>query len=194
MWFHFRAVRAALVLFLTAFGGQVALAQDANPSILIAVADIERIMQDADAVAAARSQLADIQARFQEQIQAEENELRTTEQELQQQRAILAPDVFSERLQDFQRRAAELGEKVRTIRRTMDEGFEETLQQVQAILQEEISTMAQEREINLVLSRSQFVYARGQGVIDITEEALNRLNRRVTPEMVRIDIVSDLEQ
>ena len=75
----------------------------------------------------------------------------------------------------------------------MDEGFDETLQQVRAILQEEIGKMAEERDITLVLSRSQFIYARGRSVIDITDEALKRLNRRVTPEMVKIDIVSDLQ-
>ncbi len=172
---------------------RTASAQEGS-AFVVAVADIEQIMQEADAVTAAREQLADIQARFQEQIEAEENELRQTEQELQQQRAILAPDVFAQRLQEFQRGAAELGEKVRTIRRTMDEGFDETLRQVQAILQEEIGKMAQERDINLVLTRSQFVFARGDGVVDITEDALSRLNQRITPEMVKIDIVSDLDQ
>ncbi len=186
------ALVAAFMMAFLAFSGTVAKAQDATP-VLVAIADIEKIMQAADAVAAARSQLAEIQARFQEQIQTEENELRTTEQELQQQRALLAPDVFAQRLQDFQRKAAALGEKVRSLRRTMDEGFDETLQQVRAILQEEIGKMAEERDITLVLSRSQFIYARGRSVIDITDEALKRLNRRVTPEMVKIDIVSDLQ-
>ncbi len=183
---------ALMALSITLLPG-LATAQD-EPAFLVAVADIEQIMQDADAVAAAREQLAEIQTRFQEQIQAEENELRQTEQELQQQRAILAPDVFAQRLQEFQRGAAELGEKVRAIRRTMDEGFDTTLQEVQAILQEEIGAMAQERNINLVLSRSQFVFARGRGVVDITDDALARLNRRVTADMVKIDIVSDLQQ
>ena len=186
-------VGALLALFLWVAVENRTVAQEGS-GFIVAVADVEQIMQDADAVAAARAQLAEIQTRFQEQIQAEENELRETEQELQQQRAILAPDVFAQRLQDFQRRAAELGEKVRNIRRTMDEGFDETLRQVQAILQEEIGNMAQERDINLVLTRSQFVFARGDGVVDITEEALDRLNRRVTPEMVKIDIISDLDQ
>ncbi len=188
-----RALGAAFIVAFLAFNGTVARAQD-EIKVIVAVADIERIMQEADAIAAARSQLVEIQARFQAQIQVEENELRTTEQELQQQRALLAPDVFAQRLQDFQRKAAALGEKVRSLRRTMDEGFDETLQRVRAILQEEIGKMAEERDINLVLSRSQFVYARGRGVIDITDEALNRLNRRVTPEMVKIDIVPDLQQ
>lgn len=187
------ALGAAFIVAFLALSGTVAKAQD-ETKVIVAVADIERIMQEADAVAAARSQLTEIQAGFQEQIRVEENELRATEQELQQQRALLAPDVFAQRLRDFQRKAAALGEKVRSLRRTMDEGLNETLQRVREILQEEIGQMAEERDINLVLSRSQFVYARGRGVIDITDEALNRLNRRVTPEMVKIDIVPDLQQ
>ncbi len=188
-----RTLRIGLVALAMSLAGLGARAQD-DGRMIVGVIDIELVMTEADAVKAARAQLGEIQADFQAKIKAEENELRTTEQELRQQRAILAPDVFAQRLQEFQRQAAVLGEKVRDIRRTMDEGFDATLQRVQDLLLDEVRQLAEEQDINLVLTRSQFVWARGEGVVDITQEALVRLNRKVTPEMVKIDVIDPGQQ
>ena len=54
-----RALGAAFVVAFLAFNGTVARAQD-EIKVIVAVADIERIMQEADAIAAARSQLRSI--------------------------------------------------------------------------------------------------------------------------------------
>lgn len=162
---------------LVTMAGAPAIAQQANTPPVIAFVDLEGILRDSLAALAARQQLSEIWARYQEEISVDETALRTAEQELQQQRTLLAPELFAERQRELQQRIGGLQQKVRGVRRAMDEALAKTMEGVQQVLFEEVGRIAQERGINVVLRRSQIVLAANE--FDITAEALVRLNERL---------------
>ena len=173
---------AAAVLWVGATGP--ARVQDAPATPVIAVVDLEGILRGSLAAQAARAQLTEISSRYRQEISTEENELRSAEQELQQQRALIAPELFTQRQQELQLRVAELQQKVRGVQRAMDEALAATMTQVQDVLFEEVGWLAQERGINIVLRRSQIVLAANQ--FDITTDALARLNERLPTVNIEI--------
>jgi Skp family chaperone for outer membrane proteins len=134
-------------------------------------------MRESKAVQSAREQLNDISARFKKEIDDEEARLRVIDQELQQQRTILTPEAFGKKRDEFQRQAAQLQQKARELRQAMDEGFKETMQQIQRVLFEEVAKLADERDFNLVIPSSQVIVS--IGAFNITPYAIERLNARL---------------
>ncbi|MEK9900551.1 MAG: OmpH family outer membrane protein [Rhodospirillaceae bacterium] len=170
------AVMAVATVLLSA----PAMAQDVEkpPVPSIAIIDVDKVMRESLAVKSARTQIDEIAGNLQEQIAKEEEAMRSEEQQLQQQRAILTPEVYSERRQSLQERAATLQQRARSLRQTLDRGMAQTMQRIQLVLFDEVGKLAKEIGVNLVLPRSQIVVAFDS--FDISDEALKRLNERLS--------------
>ena len=182
-----RALAVALVfapVLPAATGAQPA---GATPTPIVAVIDVDGIMRDAAAVRSARMQLEEISAGVQRGLTAEENKLRQREQELQQQRAILAPEAFGRRRQEIQRDIAILQQKARAARQAMDRGFKETMTRIQLVLFDEVGKLAKEKGLNLVLRRNQIVVARDE--FDLTPQIRERLDKRLPDVKLKLETV-----
>lgn len=163
-----------LMLFSTVFAIPVAAQEGAT---IIGIVNLDRIRSEAVAVASLREQIDGLAVDFQAEIAEEENTLRQQDQELQQQRALVAPDVWQQQRRDFEEQAAALQRKVEGVRRTLDGAADATMAQISAVVLEEIRKLADEQGIDVVLNESQVVLARN--VADMTAEVLERLNARL---------------
>ncbi|MGE0256595.1 MAG: OmpH family outer membrane protein [Alphaproteobacteria bacterium] len=148
----------------------------ALPAPIIGIIDVEAILREASAVKSVRAQLETISGKMQEDLNKEEDRLRARETELQQQRALLTPEVFAQKRQEFQRDALAFQQRARNARQIVDQGFREAMGRIELVLLDEVSKLAEERGINLVLRRNQVAVAREE--YDISAAALERLNKR----------------
>jgi Skp family chaperone for outer membrane proteins len=174
---------AAAILLLFASGAAMAQTKSEKAATAepiapkIAVVNVEYAMREAKAVQSARAQLTVISEKYKKEIDAEETKLRALDQELQQQRAILAPEAFAQKRDEFQQKASSLQQKARALRQAMDQGFKNTMQRIQIVLFEEVAKIADEKGYNLVLPSSQVIVSIGD--FNITPQALERLNKRL---------------
>ena len=150
----------------------------------IAIVDIDTILQKSSAAVSIRQQLDEISTGFQDRIDREEEEIRTEERDLQQQQALLAPEVLRERRQEWQERAASLQRRVAGARRALGETANAATRHVQNILIEEIGKMAEERGLAIVLPSSQTLFAADK--LNLTDEALARLDARLPTVPIEI--------
>ena len=182
-----RLLTAAIVFLAGSFLAAPGYAQDAGkpPAPSIAIVDVEKILRESLAVQSARTQIDEIASNLQKEIASEEERLRWEEQQLQQQRAILTPEVYAERRQGLQGRAASLQQRARSLRQTLDRGMAETMQSIQLVLFEEVGKLAEEMGVNLVLPRTQIVVAFDS--FDISEASLKRLNGRLSEVDMSLD-------
>jgi Skp family chaperone for outer membrane proteins len=148
-----------------------------SPTPKIAIVDLQGIMRESLAAKSARTQMDAIAAKERTVLAAEETKLRAQDQELQQQRAILTPEVFTERQQKLQADVINLQRRSRNLGQTLDQGLRRTNDQIQLILFDELRKLLDELDINLIINRSQIVIA-VEG-FDITKPALERLNKRL---------------
>lgn len=147
------------------------------PAPRIAIVDVQAIMREAVAAKSARTQMESIARKEQAIFAEEEKQLRARDVELQQQRALLTPEVFNQRQQELQRDVGRLQQKTRNLRLTLDQGFKKTMDQIQLVLFDELRKLSGEFNLNLIISRSQIVIAIDD--FDITKPALARLNKRL---------------
>lgn len=182
----FGRVAGAALMALGLFATAPAMAQTNTggaaadiPVQRIAIVDVDRAMREAKAVQSVRAQMKEFSDKYSKEIADEEAALRNADQQLQQQRTILSPDVFAQRREDFQKQVAQLQQKAGSLRRAMDQGFNNTMQKIQVVLFEEAGKLARELGYNIILDRSQIVATVGTS-FDITEQTIARLNERLS--------------
>lgn len=167
-------------------GAGTAIAQDVAPppNPVIAVVNLQVVLRQAAAAASIRQQIDNYSVEFQGKIDEERVKLEAESRELQDQRFLLSAEAFTQRRQDLQRDQGDLQKYVTTVRNVLNEAMKLARQTVEAALIEEIGAMAEERGVNLILDRSQALYA--AATLDLTDIVLKRLDARL-PE-VPIDI------
>ncbi|MBN9572107.1 MAG: OmpH family outer membrane protein, partial [Alphaproteobacteria bacterium] len=110
--------------------------------------------------------------------------LRKQGESLQQQIAILAPDVKAKRIADFEGKQRALQSKVQQRQELIQGGVIKAREQVEKALGPIIQGIMQERGGNILLDRSAVVFATGD--IDITRLAVQRLDQKMTKVKVEL--------
>lgn len=105
---------------------------------------------------------------------------------LQQQLAILAPDVKAKKIADFENRQRALQAKVETRQQQIQGGVLQARQKIETALGPIVQGIMQERGATLLLDRGAIVW--GTGDIDITRTAIQRLDQKMSS--VKVNLVS----
>ncbi len=166
-----------VALMILAASPAHAQAKFEGPTAKIAIVDVQAILREALSAKSAREQMDAIARKEQAALAEEEKALRARDQALQQERALLTPELFAERQRKLQADVASLQRRSRGLRLTLDQGFRRTMDQIQLVLFDELRKLSAELDLNLILSRSQIVIAVDD--FDITASALERLNKRL---------------
>ncbi len=154
------------------------------PPPMIAVVNVEKVMRDSEASKSIRAQLENRRASYQDEISKREDELRTADEELAQQRAVLSAEQFGERQREFQTQVAETQRHVQNRKRQLDRGFADGMREVEKTIQQIAEDIANEKGANIVLTNNMVIYA--VTAIDITETVLKRLNDQLPTVEVSI--------
>jgi outer membrane protein len=145
---------------------------------VIVVIDFQEVLRGSAAAKSIQQQLERTRSTYQEDINKRERDLRAAEQELQQQRAVLAPEAFQQRRRDFEARVAEVQREVGVKKRQLDQAFEENISKVRDQLITIVDEIAKEAKANMVLSKAAVVIVEKR--FDLTAEALARLDRKIS--------------
>lgn len=168
-------------------GGATVSAQEAKKAPVIAVIDYARAMRESKAGQSVRAQVDKQRATFQTEIKGIQTKLEAARQELAQQQAVLAADVFAKKRQEYQKKAESLQRTAQTRKRSLDqmqaEGFAKIEEALRAILQE----LVEERGLDIVMNAGQgtttIVMANRE--LFITDEALKRLDKQLPKVTVK---------
>ena len=177
MVFNKILVACFIFIFTTLLISQVTANPYTIPAPKIAIVDIQSILRDSLSSKEARKKMDAIALQEQSLIASEENKLRKEDQELQQQRSILAPDVYLQRQQKLQKEIRKLQKRSRNLNQVLDKSFRRTINKIQIVLLDELRKLTQELNINMILPRSQIVIAVDD--FEITDLALQILNKRL---------------
>jgi Skp family chaperone for outer membrane proteins len=180
----FRGVLALTALAAWLAGAPAAPAAEKMPPAVIAIVDFQNVLRQAVASKKVTEQVEKQRTVFQDEIQKLENQLRTQEEELKQQRAVLAPEAFNQRVREWQERAAGVQQQVQTRKRQLEEGFNGAMLKVREVLLQVTQELAAEVGANLVLPRSEIVFMNDK--LDLSKEALARLDKKLTSVAVKI--------
>ena len=169
---------AFAAMFVLLVSGSAAYAQaEGLPAPVIGVVDTDRILQEALAAKGVRLERDKYANQYQSQVKDTEAVLRAEDQELSQQRGVLAPEVFQQRAQGFQQKLADFQEQLKDKQERLDFAFQQAMQEIGNTIMVVSSEVAKERGINAVMARSQLMIF--DPSMDITNSVLDKLNQRL---------------
>ncbi|MFY9287925.1 MAG: OmpH family outer membrane protein [Alphaproteobacteria bacterium] len=177
----FRLSLLCAALLLSAGSAQ---ASDKIIAPSIAVIDVQRILEESLSAKSVQKQLEIRRAKFQTEIEVEENGLRQAEQELSKQRSKLAAAVYADREQQLRQRFLTVERHVQSRRKVLDQAFTDSMNTVRTALLDIASTMARDRGVNLVLVKQQTLWV--DKPLDITDDLLKRLNAKLPEVAIKI--------
>lgn len=141
---------------------------------VVIVIDLQRILRESTAMQTLQEQVSVARDAFQSEIRQREEELRYRDQELARERPTLAPEVYAERRKELAEELAALQQAVQERRRQLDLAMADNMRQVQSTLLPIVQALTEERNADIVLSKTAIVLVRPE--LEITELALARLD------------------
>jgi len=151
--------------------------QEPGASAAVVVVDVQRILEEAQALQQVQQQLAQERQAFQNLTREREAELQQRDRELAQQRDTMDPDDFNSERDRLAEDLAGLQEDIRVWFRAHDRALNQSMRQGQDLLLGIVGELARQRGASVVLPRASVVLV--QPDLDITEDALAILNRRL---------------
>ncbi|MDQ2101371.1 OmpH family outer membrane protein [Azospirillum isscasi] len=144
---------------------------------VIAVVDVQKIMQESNASKGVSKSFESLRETYQKEIASLEDKLRKSEEELRKQQTVLAPDALANKRRDFEKQVGEVQKTVQSRKRALENALNEAMAVVHKNMVEIVADVARERGANLVLARQQFVLVDTQ--IDVTDVVLERVNKKL---------------
>ncbi len=146
-------------------------------SPVVAVVDVQRILQESLAAKSVQKQIDVQRSKFQAETEKEENALRKAEEDLSKAHDSLSSDAYGEREQQLRQRTLTIERHFESRRKVLDQAFADAKNAISAALLDIVQTAAHERGANIVLLKQQILWA--NPALDVTDEVLSRLNKKL---------------
>lgn len=144
---------------------------------VIAVIDVQKIMQESNASKGITKSFESLRDSYQKEISALEDKLRKNEDELRKQQTVLSPEALATKRRDFEKQVADVQKTVQTRKRALETSLNEAMAVVHKTMVEVVADISRERGANLVLARQQFVLVDTQ--LDVTDMVMERVNKKL---------------
>lgn len=165
-----------LVLLLWTAVQTAPRAQELAPPVL-AIIDVQKVLRESTAVKALSRRIEEQKVQHQGELREQERALREADQELARQRSILSPEAYAKKRGELEQRVGTLQRAARNRKRGLDKIFAKAMAKVQTELGEVAKEIAEERGLDLILSKATVVLVKPK--FELTQEAVRRLNARL---------------
>lgn len=144
----------------------------------IGVVDVIYIMNNADASKHIQEQRNVLREQFLEEISETEQKLRDQEKALIEQRQKLNKEEYAKKRKEYEENLLKTRRYAQNKKQALEGAANEGMNVLRAKLYEVVQQIAVEREYDLVISNKNVIA--GANALDITEEALKRINASLT--------------
>ncbi|MGI9501359.1 MAG: OmpH family outer membrane protein [Geminicoccaceae bacterium] len=157
------------------------------PVAVAAVVDYQRVLQEAAASKSIAEQMEVRRNAYHEEISQEEQRLYDAERELAKQRSVLSEEAVNAKQKELEAEVQAVRELTQKRRQQLEQVSGEAVSKVERALFEVLTTIAEERGLNIVLPTSQVLFFSRQ--IDLTDEVLVQLDATLSevPVTDRVD-------
>jgi Skp family chaperone for outer membrane proteins len=183
-----RTILVAGLLLLGVAGQEAAIAAPpppgGTPTARILMIDMRRIMAVSMVGKDIQRQVEALKQQASKDLNSEAAALKSEETQIQQQAAILAPDVKARRIRDFQSKATAFQQKVQRRGGLIQGGVLKAQQQIEQALGPILQGIMKERGATILLDRSSILLA--PNAIDVTQLVTQRLDMRMPSVKVEL--------
>lgn len=149
----------------------------AEGGVTIAVVDVQRVMNDAEAAKDILSQVKVRREKMEKDIKDIEDILKKDEQDLIKKRDSGQKEAFEKDRKAFEKKVMDARAKAQKIRVTAEQSFNKAVQTLKENMLQVISDMAAEKKYQLVITKQNVII--GDKSLEVTDDVLSRLNGKI---------------
>ncbi len=168
-----------LAIAFSPVDGKSAVAEE-----VIAVLDLGKILARSNAMKKAEEKIAALEQQYRESQKAREQAFRDEEQKLLQQRAILSPEAFSTKRDEFRSRARDFQTEVRAKIRQFSLTRANVVRDIETALEPIVSKIAKSVKADMILERKQVLFS--AKTLDISDSIVTAFNKAVPSIPVKL--------
>jgi Skp family chaperone for outer membrane proteins len=165
------------IVFCAFCANPVRAAEEKGPSTIVAIVDVQRVLQESVAAKSVQSQIEAHRSKFQAEISKEEAELRGAEKKLAKMREMAQADAYAQAEEKLRARFLSVERHVQGRRKALDQAYTEAMNKVREGLVEVVQKAALARGVNLVMVKQQVIWH--DKAVDLTDIVLKNLNKEI---------------
>lgn len=169
-----RNVVAAMLLSL-GLAGAASAAEGAMPQL--AIVDVQKVLSEASASKQARQAIEDRRLGYERDLDAQKQQLKTGQAQLEKQRAVLAPEALEQRRRELEQRYNDVRRQTEERRALLQEATKAAMSQLRQEMGTAIAEVMKAKGVELTLPRSAVLIFDNR--LDITAEVVQLLNKRL---------------
>ncbi|HCR85996.1 MAG TPA: hypothetical protein DIV86_04895 [Alphaproteobacteria bacterium] len=181
-----------ILLILFAFSAQAFSAEKVSDVVQespfyldsFAIIDIQKILDESKASKSAREQVSTLKQKYINETNAEGKRLLALENQIKSQQKALSPEAFAKKVKDFQNSVNQSQINLMKKKKVLQAAYAKSLGLIRDTVIKIVTELAAERNIDLVLVKGTILY--GKKEVEITDEVLNRLNKRLSKVTISI--------
>lgn len=158
----------------------------------VMVVDLSIIMRESEVAKNMQAQLKTMLETLKTDFEAKRTELQTEGEKLKTQQALYAPEVFEQKVNEFNETRQKAGEDFELRERSIRAGAAKAQRQVEEVLKPIFKEMMTERQATILMDRSTIIM--GGVDEDVTADVVQRLNQRMTQVTVEPVDINELRQ
>lgn len=168
-------ITASLFFFTTSF---------ANASE-VAVLDIDKIVKESKAMKYIQNRLSKQQDKYQQLVTDKQEKLEKEQKKLEGKKSVLSKEKFQEEVTIFEGKVDELKEFVDRKQNNLKKASLDAMSVVNEAVKEIVAQIAKEKDIDIIIQANEALYFRDD--MDISEEVLTKLNKKITKVTIKFD-------
>jgi outer membrane protein len=141
------------------------------------VVDMQQVLKDAKAAQSVRQDIDGILENLKKYISGKEDQLRTANKSLDENRNILSPDEFKQKQTEFRQKVVSVQEEVQKKRAELEKVRTEALVTIQNAVVGIIDDMSKREGFDMALPKSQVLYHKAE--LDITPQVVAALDKKL---------------
>lgn len=151
---------------------------------IIAVVDVNDVVSKSKAGRALQPQFDKLKKNYEDELNKDRDSLNAEAQQLDSQRAVLAPDAFQQKVNALRQREQTLGQQVNERKRVLDATLSNGLAEIRNVLFQVSADIARERGINIILPKETVVIIARN--LEITDEVLRRVDEKMPTYTLKV--------
>lgn len=149
----------------------------------IAVLDVEKIVKESKAMRYIQKKVSAKQKSYQKHVDTEQNKLESLQKKLESKRKILSDKAFQKEAKKFEKEVIELKDHVNKKQLTLKQASVDGMKVVNDKIKDIIADLSEEQDIDLIVPAGQTLFYKD--TLDISDEVLKRLNKKITKVKVK---------
>lgn len=151
----------------------------------VGVLDVEKIVKDSKAMRDIQSKVSKKQDEYQKEVTAKQTSLEAEQKKLEGKKNVLSKDAMDKEVKNFEKKVDDLKNFVDKKQNSLKKASVDGMSKVNDKIKDIIADISKEKEFDLVVPSAQALYYKDE--LDITNEVLTRLNKKITKVDVKFE-------